>query len=275
MPENPNINNDAREFGLHLVQGGWRLGLLVARNVVRAPGRVAVETLAPKTNASEFARAAKTSTARVLRFLDAWERAADAGHVPHASELTPGQEVLTLNGHAFMIDAEVMPSWRSFYQTPRPPAPTPPPEPQPTRSNYTATREHEPVLPDPREVRAAERRMDAAIDAADARYRAARDEGNNRLMPMDSGDEQDPDVLALRAHTARAAEVAEVVGALRHYTERLYALALDPEWQERGRNAAATKARSIAERLTKVADYIHSEGAVTDKEIRELMNSDG
>ena len=27
------IDNDAREFGQHLKQGGWRLGLLVARNM--------------------------------------------------------------------------------------------------------------------------------------------------------------------------------------------------------------------------------------------------
>jgi hypothetical protein len=31
------LDNDAREFGQHFKQGGWRLGLLVARNVKQHP----------------------------------------------------------------------------------------------------------------------------------------------------------------------------------------------------------------------------------------------
>jgi hypothetical protein len=46
------ITADATEFGNHMRQGGWRLGLLVARNVAVAPGRVAPETLLPKVNAT-------------------------------------------------------------------------------------------------------------------------------------------------------------------------------------------------------------------------------
>lgn len=283
---NPNIDHDAREFGLHVIQGGWRLGLLVARNVVKAPGRVPAEELAPKTNASEFARRSKTSTTRVLRYLDAWERAADAGLVPHASELTPGQEVLTHNGHPLLLDVDALPSWQAYYRTPRPPA-RPVVVPSPT-TTYTAaptsdgqhrTRtqaeavniaaaNHAAVIADQ------DRRVEAAIDDADRRYRAARD-ARMHSMPGDAPTTTDPDVLALRAHTARNTEVAEVVGALRHYTERLYALALDPEWGEHGRDQAAMKARKVAERLVNVAEYIHSEGTVTDEQIRELMNSDG
>lgn len=98
---------DAREFGLHVKQGGWRLGLLVARNVVRAPGRVAVSSLAPKTNATRFADRAHTTVDRVLRHLNAWEAAADAGLVPHAATLSPGTEI--------DIDADALPAWTTFY----------------------------------------------------------------------------------------------------------------------------------------------------------------
>lgn len=86
-------DTDAREFGLRLRRGGWRSGLLVARNVVRAPGRVPVETLAPKTNATEFARMADCSNDRVLRHLRAWERAATAGLVPPSTSLAPDKDL--------------------------------------------------------------------------------------------------------------------------------------------------------------------------------------
>ena len=70
---------DAQEFGQHVRQGGWRLGLLVARNVVRAPGRVSIETLAPKTNATRFGELSGVSTTKVLRYLAAWNLAAEQG----------------------------------------------------------------------------------------------------------------------------------------------------------------------------------------------------
>ena len=89
--------NDAREFGLHDKQGGWRLGLLVARNVEKGqPGRppenVTTVTINGKVSATAFAEESGTSAPRVLRYLAAWERAADAGHVPHAAELHPGSD---------------------------------------------------------------------------------------------------------------------------------------------------------------------------------------
>lgn len=111
----PTTEIDAREFGLHVQQGGWRLGLLVARNVERGkPGRppriVSTETNS-KVSATVFAKLAKTTNDRVLRYLDAWERAADAGHVPHAADLSPGSEL--------ELDAERLPQWSSFYNARR------------------------------------------------------------------------------------------------------------------------------------------------------------
>jgi hypothetical protein len=35
----PTTELDAREFGIHVRQGGWRLGLLVARNVEPRKGQ--------------------------------------------------------------------------------------------------------------------------------------------------------------------------------------------------------------------------------------------
>ena len=90
-------------------QGGWRLGLLVARNVEkRKAGQPSKEfsgrkILGGKVTASEFARLSGTTAPRVLRYLEAWERGADAGHVPPGSELTPGAEPEP--------DVDVLPPW--------------------------------------------------------------------------------------------------------------------------------------------------------------------
>lgn len=106
------VEKDAREFGLHVRQGGWRLGLLVARCVVKAPGRdsFSTEKLNGKVPAAEFARMSGTTAARVLRYLTAWEKAADAGYVPAAVTLTPGAE-----SAEFDIDADRLPEWSDFY----------------------------------------------------------------------------------------------------------------------------------------------------------------
>lgn len=105
------INNDAREFGLHVKQGGWRLGLLVARNVQKLqsgsggdPGAI---TPGGKVSARQFAEIAGCGKDRVSRYLDAWNRAATAGHVDPADELSPGQEI--------DLNWETLPDWGQFY----------------------------------------------------------------------------------------------------------------------------------------------------------------
>ena len=95
------VEQDAREFGLHVKQGGWRLALLVARNVKRGTGAGERTDLQPRGNrpkvgkvsAREFSEWAQTDHKRVLRYLDAWDKAAKDGIVPPASDLTPGMEV--------------------------------------------------------------------------------------------------------------------------------------------------------------------------------------
>lgn len=102
-------NADAQEFGLHLKQGGWRLGLLVARNVEKGSGGPRTGAIAPvsKVALREFAEASGTTHTRVARYLEAWTRAAEAGHVPAASELSPGVEI--------DLDVETLPDWSKFY----------------------------------------------------------------------------------------------------------------------------------------------------------------
>ena len=106
MTQIATVQTDAREFGIHIKQGGWRLGLLVARNVSKGNDRAAQTR--QKISAREFAKLAGTTHDRVLRYLDAWELAADAGLVPHAAELTPGHSV-------FNLDVVPPRDWDEFY----------------------------------------------------------------------------------------------------------------------------------------------------------------
>jgi hypothetical protein len=115
---NNTIENNAREFGLHANQGGWRLGLLVARSVEKGRGASTGSVRNDryghdgKVSAQEFGRLSGTSAPRVLRYLKAWEQAADAGHVPHAADLKPDSEP--------GLDADKLPVWSHFYDASEP-----------------------------------------------------------------------------------------------------------------------------------------------------------
>jgi hypothetical protein len=127
----PRVEADAREFGLHVKQGGWRLGLLVARSVEKSAGDgvnrddegVTTVTREGKVSAREFARRSGTSAPRVLRYLTAWNKAASKRHVLPSALLAPGRELTDL-------DAEKLPPWSDFYDAR--PKPTPPAAPEPT-----------------------------------------------------------------------------------------------------------------------------------------------
>lgn len=100
------VDEDAREFGQHFKQGGWRLGLLVARNVEPHKGqgkpRPRVDEVAPmqdlpvteKVSASAFAEKAGVSKQNVAYYYKAWQLAANDGNCPHAETLAPDDEVL-------------------------------------------------------------------------------------------------------------------------------------------------------------------------------------
>lgn len=85
------LDKDADEFGAHVKAGGWRLGLLVARNVhVGEHGgdrSSATLQLKEKVTAAEFAKKAGVSERTVRNYYKAWELAADAGKVTHAAKL--------------------------------------------------------------------------------------------------------------------------------------------------------------------------------------------
>lgn len=121
---NDSIKQDAKEFGQHVRMGGWRLGLLVARNVKPGTGgpRTGTNTPVSKITARQFAEEAnigipkgtktrpnldRISHERVIAYLTGWETAAEAGHVPHAADLAPTEEP--------SIDWASLPEWGDFY----------------------------------------------------------------------------------------------------------------------------------------------------------------
>jgi hypothetical protein len=93
---------DAREFGRFVRQGGWRLGLLCARSVGAGPGKVSV---------AQFSIEARIGTSTISLYLRAWELAADENLVPHADGLEPGSEPV--------LDTTTLPDWRRFYRSER------------------------------------------------------------------------------------------------------------------------------------------------------------
>jgi hypothetical protein len=92
------VDDDAREFGKHFKQGGWRLGLLVARNVEPGspgrPGNRSPENVSDKVSMSKFAELAGVSKSHVSYCFKAWQLAAGEGLCPHAETLSPDDEVL-------------------------------------------------------------------------------------------------------------------------------------------------------------------------------------
>lgn len=261
-PATQAITQDAREFGLHMKQGGWRLGLLVARNVVVAPGRVAPETLAPKVNATEFARRAGTSNDRVIRHYAAWERAANAGLVPHAADLAPGGEV--------DLDVERLPAWGPIYNaplerrtttTPRPARPAPAP---------VTTRTADPIAPatQPIEADTTDEHVNRAVEGARIRMEHALDEV------------RDPNHDDEAATDARDREWTEdvryAINAITGHARRLADAARDTEWtSDTARTRAAADMRGLARQLDMIADLTTSadKGRVTDDALTALLNT--
>lgn len=88
------IQDDARQFGQHF-EGGWQLGLLVARSVYKRSqaGRPAKsEPVRNKVSCAKFAKMAGVSERTVQFYCDTWALAAEAGHCTPADELSPGAD---------------------------------------------------------------------------------------------------------------------------------------------------------------------------------------
>lgn len=116
---NPNIEMDAKEFGEHVRNGGWRLGLLVARSVEPnfgegRPSKTGEISPVFKISARAFARqAGNIDKNTVNKYLTAWNLAAADGLVPPV--MVPGQ--------SFEFDDEVHTpeAWKKYYKTPTAP----------------------------------------------------------------------------------------------------------------------------------------------------------
>lgn len=112
----PTSESDAKELATHEILGGWRKGLLVARNVIDDYGskpwedegisrrtwyRKQNDTIcgnatdsAKKLSIAAFSRLSNLDRETISRYLKIWNLAvADGLPIPHPSELVPGQEI--------------------------------------------------------------------------------------------------------------------------------------------------------------------------------------
>lgn len=114
---NPNIEMDAKEFGEHVRNGGWKLGLLVARSVAAGAGQtsglknVAENSATSKISSRAFARqAGGTITDKTVgKYLNAWNMAAADGLVPASSDLNPGQN------YSFEDETHTDSEWKKYF----------------------------------------------------------------------------------------------------------------------------------------------------------------
>lgn len=118
---NPHIEIDAKEFGEHVRNGGWRLGLLVARSVQKDAGRGGKDTQSAifaeksaKVSTRSFARqAGNISDKTVGKYLTAWDLAAADGHVLSTDDLQPGQ------AFTFEDDTHTPELWKQYFKPPK------------------------------------------------------------------------------------------------------------------------------------------------------------
>lgn len=112
------VDNDAREFGKHFKQGGWRLGLLVARNVYMSDGERGRSDLEAaklgKVTANQFADKAGVTPRTVQLYYRAWGLAADNDECQHAAALSPGGEDGNVNFDE--DDDEMREKWSVYYR---------------------------------------------------------------------------------------------------------------------------------------------------------------
>jgi hypothetical protein len=259
-------DHDVREFGLHVRQGGWRLGLLVARNVERSkpgPKIVSAETNS-KVSATEFARDAGTSNDRVLRYLDAWEMAAADQIVPSAAALNFGVEV--------PLDVDQLPSWDIYYSRAVRAARV-----KAGRAARKRALEQERTAVQQQAQAAADYIRSAHYADALTLQLAADQLMAQSAAARERGTEERP-VPKAEAGPARSidrelnAEFTELTRAIQSYTRRLFDVARDRAWVKRGERA--DEVRHLAEQLHLVAGIVADPdaGHVTDTALSELLN---
>lgn len=111
---------DAEEFGIGVRCGGWRLGLLVARNVAPAKaGRPKADNHSlenEKVSMNRFAELAGVSPSHVKYHYDAWEFASQAGLVPSSGLITVGDEDVCIDVDAIEDEENDKTHWSFFYR---------------------------------------------------------------------------------------------------------------------------------------------------------------
>lgn len=116
---NASIDRDAERFGRYF-EGGWQLGLYVARSVHKQPraGRPPKsEPVRNKVACAEFAAKAGVSERTVQWYYDAWGLAAEAGYCTPAEQLSPGNDDPRLAAEKGSTEQREL--WRKFYRQAR------------------------------------------------------------------------------------------------------------------------------------------------------------
>lgn len=151
------IQSDRTEFANNFKQGGWRLGLLVARNVYISSGERSRSDLTAaklgKLTANQFAEGIDVSARTVQLYYKAWELASnrnDGPCVTPPSLLKPGQDdSASINELVEETDPDerlkaLNKLWLSFYHKAKGKA-EPKPEPKPeTKPSESKTEDIEP-----------------------------------------------------------------------------------------------------------------------------------
>jgi hypothetical protein len=114
------LERDAAEFGIGVRCGGWRLGLLVARNV--EPGTAGRPTEESRTSAQltkvsgrKFAEMAGVSARSVDYYYKAWDLAAQAGLVPKADQIAFGDDEVAVDIDSIEVEDNPRTQWGHFY----------------------------------------------------------------------------------------------------------------------------------------------------------------
>lgn len=144
------IDSDAIEFGNHFKQGGWRLGLLVARNVHISNGERSRSDIAAsklgKLTANQFAEKSGVSARTVQLYYKAWELASNRSDGPCVTPpqlLKPGQDdTLSINELVEESDPDerlkaLNKLWLSFYHKAKGKDEKPEPKPEPKPAEKT------------------------------------------------------------------------------------------------------------------------------------------
>jgi len=110
------VREDAHIVGRVAHGGDWAIAFLIARNCEKREGRAPTPGEIGKVSLRDFAALAKLSQPTVGRWFAQWMRAADAGIVPVAADLAPGEDYVPegFHSHREWLDSLEEHDWRSF-----------------------------------------------------------------------------------------------------------------------------------------------------------------